>query len=342
MRHVLRAAAGSLVLAGVAVSSAMGEATPERGADAGVAVRAVVSIPPLKALVEPLVAAVAPAGAPGPSVDMLIPPGVSEHGYEIPPATLAALARADVVVHVGLGLEPQVTDFLKDHPSPQRRVVEFAKVAGVEEHDHHDHAHDAHDHDHDHANCGDPHLWLDPVLVSTLVPAVRKAVEEAAAAKSPGGVLESGVRQRLDAAERALAARVRAVDEEHRTRLAPFKGRSIIVAHDAWRQLATRYGFSTVAIKGMLATEPTPQSIKAAVDAIRAQPGSGAKVVFTEPQLARGTSQRVADAAGAKLMEIDPLGAGDWFSTMRANLDNIVAALSTQQAGTEPAAKPTR
>ncbi len=319
--------------------------------DSGAApVRAVVSIPPLKALVEPFVAALADVndGASG-TVEILIPPGVSEHGYEIPPTRLAALAKADVVVYVGLGLEPQVEDFLKDHPSPTRRVVEFAKMAGVEandDHDHHEHAHDDHDHphdhdhDHDHAHGRDgqdPHLWLDPVLVMKLVPAIRQAVEQAAIARAPKGTPRLAlIKGRLDVAEKALLERVRAVDEEHRTRLAGHQGgggRAVVVAHDAWGLLAARYGFETVAIKGMLATEPTPQSIKAAVEAIRVR---GATVVFTEPQLAQATSQRVADAAGAKLMELDPLGSGDWFSTMRANLDNIVAALDAHRPATTP------
>src|SRR5215831_13637893 len=85
--------------------------------------RVVATIPPLAGLVSPLLAA-------GGTVRTLIPPTRSEHGYELTPEDVAALARADVVVYVGLGLEPQVESFLKSHPRPGRRDVCFASVVG--------------------------------------------------------------------------------------------------------------------------------------------------------------------------------------------------------------------
>lgn len=323
MQRAILSTLGAYIAACAAFAQPAPPTPPTAPTPGAAGVRAIVSIAPLKSLVDPFVAA-ASGGPESFAVDILIPPGVSEHGYEIPPAKLATLAKADVVVYVGLGLEPQVEDFLKDHPSPTRRAVEFAKAAGIAEAGGHKHDHD---HDHDHAHDQDPHLWLDPPLVLKLVPAVRQAVEQAAAAKS-GGALAPEIRARLDAAEQAVLDRVREVDSEHRTRLGPHKAGTIVVAHDAWSRLAERYNFKTVAIKGMLATEPTPQSIRTAVNAIREH---NAKIIFTEPQLSKTTSRRIADAAGAKLMELDPLGTGDWFVLMRSNLDNIVAAFEAQR-----------
>jgi zinc transport system substrate-binding protein len=333
---------------GVATTAAAEPPPDKHNGVTSVQIHAIVSIPPLKALVEPFVhAAAGDATGAAPDVDILIPPGTSEHGYEVPPAKLAILAKADVVISIGLALEPQLDDFLADHPSPTRRGVEFAHVVGVDgSHEHaqdaRHHDHDEHDHDHEHLGP-DPHLWLDPALVARLVPAIREAVELAAAAQAAqrGATLDPDVHRRLAAAEESLLARVRALDDEHRTRLAPHHGRVIVVSHDAWGRLAERYGLRTAAIKGLLATEPTPQSIKAAVEAVRAQGrgGNGGGVIFTEPQLSKTTAQRIADAAGARLVEIDPLGSGDWFATMHSNLDKIVAALEAQ-APAAPAGAP--
>ena len=71
-------------------------------------VRIVVSIPPLKGVVESL----AKSLGDGVQVDLMVPVGTLEHGYEIPPSMVAKTLEADIVVYVGLGLEPQVEKIL--------------------------------------------------------------------------------------------------------------------------------------------------------------------------------------------------------------------------------------
>ena len=78
--------------------------------------RAVVTVPALAGLVKPML----PKDA---ELRILMQPGRSEHGYEFTPTDIAALGRADLVVYVGLGLEPQVHTFIQKRPSDTRRVV---------------------------------------------------------------------------------------------------------------------------------------------------------------------------------------------------------------------------
>lgn len=86
--------------------------------------RVVVTIPPLKGLVRA-------TSVDGTFVKSLVTPGRSEHGFELSPSDLEEIARANVVVYVGLGLEPWLEKTLKDHPSPTRIEVCFAKVVGL-------------------------------------------------------------------------------------------------------------------------------------------------------------------------------------------------------------------
>ena len=51
------------------------------------------------------------------TVTVLMQPGKSEHGYEFTPADVAALATADLVVYVGLGLEGRIEATLKKQGS---------------------------------------------------------------------------------------------------------------------------------------------------------------------------------------------------------------------------------
>lgn len=295
-------------------------------------VRVIVSIPPLKGLVTPLLAGL------DASVETLIPVGVSEHGYEIPASSLASLARADLVVFVGRGLEPQVTRFLADHPSPTREVVQFASLVDTgDEHDHgHDHdAHpatgdavpDQHDHSdehegHRHDAGSDPHLWLDPHHVRTLVPGVRSAIERLLSRRNE---LSDPAKARLAEAERATLERVDAVDAAYAATMAGATSRTIVVAHDAYTLLARRYHLTTVAIAGLNASEPTVKDIRVAIAALQEK---GATVVFVEPQLSRAAGEKVAQATGATVLVLDPVGGDDWFATMSANLDALAKGLN--------------
>jgi ABC-type Zn uptake system ZnuABC Zn-binding protein ZnuA len=274
--------------------------------------RAVVTVAPLASLVRPFL----PEGA---ELNILMAPGRSEHGYEFSPSDIAHLGQSHVAVYVGLGLEPQVAEFLKNHASASRSVVVFADAVGI---DAHDHAH------HDHApgeECNhvvDPHLWLDPGLVEKLVPAIHDAVAVAAERR---GQLTDAERTRLAAARDDLLARVRAVDEEYRAALTPLKGKAIVTHHAAFPRLAERYGLTVAdVIRDVSTSEPTPGQIAETVNAIRSQ---NVRVVFFEPQFNPRAAQRIAQAAGVRLGKLDPLGDGDWFAMMRANLQSLTTNL---------------
>lgn len=274
-------------------------------------VRVVVTIAPLSGLTKPFL----PQGA---DLRVLMAPGRSEHGYEFTPDDLAALGRADVVVLVGLGLEPKVEQFLKEHPSQARQVVNFGQCAGIEAPDDADHKdphaaehaehHEHDDHDHDHGI--DPHVWLDPIFVSQLVPAIRSAIETAE--KSHGVDRSEALRN----AEAAVLADVLKVDDEYRA--ASLKGKEIVTHHAAWGRLAERYGLSVAEVlRPVESVEPDPAHTAAVVEAIKSR---HVPAIFIEPQYDAGAAKRIADAAGVKVLTLDPIGTGDWAEMMRANL----------------------
>lgn len=291
----------------------------------------VVTIPPLKGLVTPLL----PEGA---AVRSLMPPGRSEHGYEFTPSDLAALAKADVVVLVGLGLEARVENALKGKEVKGRQVLNLGSALGLvqkgEHAHHHDHDHD-HAHDHDHgAEWVDQHIWLDPVLVQTLIPKMKDTIASAMKSKNAGKEQVLA----LDVKAEAWTKKIAEVHEQYESRLAPVKGRSFVTHHNAFSRVADRYGIKVAAsIRQLEASEPTPADIAAAVKAIRE---GGAKAVFVEPQINQSAPRRIAAAAKVKVGVLDPLGDGDWLALMQKNLDALVAGLSDEAPAAVPAAKP--
>ena len=291
--------------------------------------RVVVTLPPLEGLVRPLL----PEGA---TIRVLIPPGRSEHGYEPTVQDVLALNDADVVVLVGMGLESSIDASLRKRPRPYRHEARLGVILGLEDphgahgHDEHshdpnahdDHSHHEHDHadDHDHdAHAVDPHVWLDPVLVRQFLPEIARL------AKSSIEESNLGDAGRVDAALAETLARVEAVDAAYRRELAPFAGRAIITHHAAFDRLADRYGLKVVeVIRPIEGAEPTPANISVVTDAIARE---GVRAIFVEPQFDERGAALIAERAGVRLGTLDPLGTGDWFAMMEANLRSLVTNL---------------
>jgi len=302
--------------------------TPAAGAVTadGPSLVAVVSITPLKSIVEALL----PAKS---SVVVLVPPGVSEHGYEIPPGKLAAMVKADLIVTVGLGLEPQVDKFLSLRKADGQRRVVFADVLGLKddrvENGKDTDKHEGHRHDAE-GNCvhgedeNDLHLWLDPTLMARLVPAVADAVIARIAARGGAADVQTAASATVTRKASELVARLNALDAEATRELTGRARSTVVVGHDAWRRFAARYKLTTVPIKGLLATEPTPASLKAATEAVRQYKLT---TILVEPQLSTASAKRVAKATGVTLAMLDPLGDGASFATMRANVKAIAESL---------------
>ncbi|MBY0112909.1 MAG: metal ABC transporter substrate-binding protein [Phycisphaerales bacterium] len=291
---------------------------------APVAVHAVVTIAPLKGLVEPLL-------PPGSTIRVLMPPGRSEHGYEFTPADMAELARADLVVFVGLGLEPQVQDFVVSHASPKRIDLSLSEALGLHTtHEEHAETDAANPGKHNHENCDhgpiDPHVWLDPELVVKATPRIADAAREAVQASGKGQPAEQ--QAATDAIARNLldqSARIAKLQADLAATLAPFKGAKIVTHHAAFGRFAERYGLTIAeVIKGTEGAEPTPGRVAAIVDAVKAEQ---VRAIFIEPQFNSVAAERIAKAAGVKLGRLDPLGDGDWFALMRSNADAIATSL---------------
>lgn len=262
----------------------------------GSGLRVVVSIPPLAGLVEPML----PAGS---EVEVLVPAGTSPHTFEPTPGIVASVARADLVVMVGMDLEPGVSRLVASgRVGSGTEVLVFADAVGVEAHDHeagHVHA--------DGTVCfgSDAHLWLDAEMCVAFVPAIASAVERVAGAR---GVALGDLDGRRDA---AIAA-IRAADAEAASVLGAWRGARVITHHDAYRRYLARYGLAKAAVvQPVESAEPTPGQV---ADAVRAVEGSGAMAVFIEPQYPSSAATRVAEVTGVPVGVLDALGDGDWAS----------------------------
>jgi len=232
------------------------------------------------------------------SVEQLLPEGAEPHDFALSPGDLKKLAKADIVVENGLGLEEWVDGALKS--SRATRVVASEGIA---------------------TDDGNPHVWLDPVLAIRQVENIRKALAE----RDPS---------RAEVFNRNAAAfteRLKQLDQEIRATADQLPDKRLLTAHDAFHYFAKRYGFRVVGVfEPFPGREPSPRAIKELRDTIEKE---RVKVLFTEP----GPSPRVLRSLSKELnlpvVEIDPMEFGQpdaalYEKAMRSNLKNLQEALS--------------
>ncbi len=240
-------------------------------------------------------------------VQSIVPLGGDPHTFEATPGTARMVARAQLVLRNGLGLEGWL-DRLVGAGTSARPVVTVTDGLAAQR------VRDGHG-----AEAPDPHLWMDPVHALGYVAAVERAL----AARFP-----AHQRQFRANAER-LAREIRLLDAEARAMvgLLPPARRKLVTTHDAFRYFADRYGLTLVgSIWGISTeTEPSAQEVARIVQAIRRE---RVPAVFAETTLSPRLMQRIAADAGVRMGE--PLygdslgapgsGADSYVGMMRANL----------------------
>jgi zinc transport system substrate-binding protein len=216
----------------------------------------------------------------------LLPAGASPHSFEPTPAQIRAVAEAAVFVEVGAGLDAWAAKIRAAHAGP---MIVITLAAGVPLLGAAEGAGAGHG--------GDPHMWLDPVLVRDhLVPAIASGLSQAdpgdaAAFRAAAGEFEAALTQ---------------LDAQIRTTLAPATDRSYVAFHSAWRYFAKRYDLHEVGVvESFPGKEPSAQEIAAIVTKARA---AHVRALLIEPQFSPHLAEQVAQEIGAQLVTVDPLG----------------------------------
>ena len=278
------------------------------------------------ASVYPLAFAAQWVGGPGWEVIDLTPPGGEAHDVELTLEDRAAIASADLVVHLGdVGFQPQVEDAVAEAGG---QVV--AATEGVPLHEAEEHAHETEGGDEDQdaeeppgEEAVDPHVWLDPVLFARMV----ERIAEGFAAVDPDGAEE----YRIRAAD--LGAALHHRDARYRTTLDGCRLETMVVSHEAFGYLAERYGLHQVGLAGLVPEgEPTVEALSEAAGLLRDE-GAGA-VFYEEGGEARRLAEQVAADAAVPALPLLTLEAapveGGYLSAMEANLDSLREGLGCE------------
>jgi zinc transport system substrate-binding protein len=172
--------------------------------------------------------------------------------------------------------------------------------------------------------AGDPHVWLDPVLMRRVVAQVRTALTKA----------DRAGKARYARNARALDAELIALDHRYRDGLATCARDEIVTAHDAFGYLARRYGLRQEGVAGLAPdSEPDAKRLAQLSDLVARE---GVTTVFTESLLSPRIADTLAREARVHTAVLNPLEGltdkerargDDYLTVMDANLAKLRAAL---------------
>lgn len=232
------------------------------------------------------------------AVTNLTPPGAEPHDLELTPREIDRVLNADVVFELGHGFQPAVEQAAEQRGGPTVQLLP--------------------------SGTKDPHIWLDPVRMATIVRTVARELTKV----DPKG--------RADYARNArrLLAELTALDARYREGLAHCQRNVIVTAHEAFGHLAKRYGLRQEGVAGLSPdAEPDAQRIGRLADLVKRD---GVTTVFTEELVSPRIADTLAREAGVTTTTLNPLEGltdreqalhEDYVSVMNQNLTKLRQAL---------------
>ncbi|MEX2587823.1 MAG: metal ABC transporter substrate-binding protein [Actinomycetota bacterium] len=246
----------------------------------------------------------------------LTPPGVEPHDVELTASQVAAGTGADLLIYVGEGFQPAVDDLLGS--AQGKKLNALAGQQLLEAFGGHHHGNEA---DHQ-GEQSDPHFWLDPTRVVTLARKVAEAFSELYPQASDSFASNAD----------ALAAELTELDGEFQSGLADCISREIVTSHEAFAYLADRYGLQQIGIGGLSPeSEPSPAKMAEVTASVKEH---SITTIFFQEFVTPATAETVARETGSTTSVLSPLEiapeSGDYFTVMRANLQNLRTALECE------------
>jgi zinc/manganese transport system substrate-binding protein/manganese/iron transport system substrate-binding protein len=239
---------------------------------------------------------------------------VDPHDYEPTPGDLDAIARADVIVKNGVGLERWFEDTITS-ASPKGTIVDAS--AGVTIRGGNGSGDEKE---------GDPHMWHNPQDAKIMVANIARALE--AADPAAATTFEKNLSD--------YSSKLDTLDADVKARIDTLANKLLVTNHDAFGYYVDRYGLEfvgSVIPSFDSQAELSPQDINNLVTKIKAQ---GVKAVFSESSLPPKTAEAIGKEAGVNVVAgenalfgdtLGPPGSdGDTYLKMMEHNTNVIVA----------------
>lgn len=254
-------------------------------------------------------------------VTQLLPTNVGPHDFQARPDDAQRLAKADVLVENGLGLESFLDDLVKNSGKANLKIIDSSK--GVQTIS--TAAFEGKKQDQTKPIELNPHIWLDPKRAVHQVENIRDGL---IAADPTGSAIYT-------ANAAAYIIKLQQLDREFTQKLRPFAGKTFVTYHDFAPYFAQSYHLNAQFLVGIPEENASPTDVKRVIDAAK---GSKLKTLLTEPQAVGNPFSALAKDLNVQVGEFDPMetasAAGEqpdyYFAVMRQNLTHLETAFGSQ------------
>jgi len=238
-------------------------------------------------------------------VNMTEPQTGCLHDYQLVPADLKTLEKADIFVINGAGLESFLDKVISQ--LPDLTVIEAAEGIDLLEDDNGEE---------------NPHVW---VSISGAIQEVKNITEGLIAADPAN---EDSYRKNSE----KYIEKLEALKQDMHDALKDIKNRDIVTFHEAFPYFAHEFDLNIVSvIEREPGSEPSAGEL---AETIRIINDSQVKVLFTEPQYSPKAAESIAAQTGARIYVLDPIASGpndaeldSYEKTMKENLKVLIEAL---------------
>ena len=222
---------------------------------------------------------------------MILPVGVDAHSYEPTPQIMTKIDKSVLVVYSGAGLEPWISNF--NFKSKTVDMSEHVDLRELEEKEFSIHAH--HDQQCAH-NKLDPHYWLD---IENMKKATKIMAQEFISLKPESEEIYLSNRDKY-------LEMLNKTDDMYKQKLKSCYLDTIIVNHNAFSYLSSKYGFNIKALSGFSPdTEIAPKDVIRIINDIKMYKVS---TVFFESFANDKAIKSLAKDANVKTQTLQPLG----------------------------------
>lgn len=250
----------------------------------------------------------------------IVPVGSEPHDYELTTTDRKNFEKANLIVYNGAGMEEWIDDLMKGM-NKEIFVNASIGVDFIEGHSHtDDEEHEDDDHDIEDQHL-DPHIWLSPKNAMKQLTNIYEAVIKIDATNS------TYYKENLD---RAIND-IKKLDEEYKIKLEQYKGKTIVVSHEAFGYICNDYGINQLGIEGLSPdTEPSPKKMMSIVEFCKK---NNVKVIFFEELVSPKVAETIAKELGVETKVLNPIEGlsekelkegKDYISIMRENLNSII------------------
>lgn len=242
-------------------------------------------------------------------VNMTKPQTGCLHDYQLAPADLKTLEKADAFVINGAGMETFMGKVMEQQKD--LRVIEASKGIELLK---------------DENGEENPHVWV----------SISGAISEVENIANGLAEFDTKNADSYKANAEAYIKLLKTQSEKMHKELDAFKKKDIVTFHEAFPYFAKEFGLNIVSVvEREPGTEPSAGELAGLIDTIKK---TNCKVLFAEPQYSQRAAESIAKQTGAKVYLLDPIVTGEkdasadsYIKAMDENLKVLIEAFKQNQ-----------